>query len=58
MHQNQWMAVLEDLGPDTHPVPNSFLSSQQNENLLQLYSTAANHDSTAFFEKAADFIKG
>lgn len=24
MHQNQWLAVLEDLGQDVHPIPNSF----------------------------------
>lgn len=33
MHQNQWMAVLEELGPDTYPIPNSFPSALQNENV-------------------------
>lgn len=48
MHQNQWMAVLEELGPDTHPIPNSFPSANQNERFAYSFiSTAANRDSTA-----------
>jgi Mn-containing catalase len=30
MHQNQWMAVLEDLG-NVHPIPNSFPQSQEHQ---------------------------
>lgn len=30
MHQNQWMAVLEDLG-NVHPIPNSFPQAQENQ---------------------------
>ena len=29
MHQNQWLAVLEELGEDTHPIPNSFPQSKE-----------------------------
>jgi Mn-containing catalase len=33
MHQNQWLAVLEDLGGETAlPIPNSFPQSQENQN--------------------------
>lgn len=33
MHQNQWLAVLEDLGglEQVHPIPNSFPQSQENQ---------------------------
>ncbi|MCU0352752.1 MAG: manganese catalase family protein [Cytophagales bacterium] len=33
MHQNQWMAVLEDLGGPTsvHPIPNSFPQTQEKQ---------------------------
>lgn len=30
MHQEQWLAVLEELGPSHLPVPNSFPQSQEN----------------------------
>lgn len=30
MHQNQWMAVLEELG-NVHPIPNSFPQSMENQ---------------------------
>jgi Mn-containing catalase len=34
MHQNQWMAVLEELGgPAAHPIPNSFLQAQENQDV-------------------------
>jgi Mn-containing catalase len=34
MHQNQWMAVLEELGTtNSHPIPNSFPSNLQNEDV-------------------------
>lgn len=29
MHQNQWLAVLEELGPDHLPIPNSFPQSEE-----------------------------
>jgi Mn-containing catalase len=29
MHQNQWLAVLEDLGENVYPIPNSFPRSQE-----------------------------
>ena len=32
MHQNQWLAVLEELGfPQLHPIPNSFPQAQENQ---------------------------
>ncbi len=32
MHQNQWMAVIEELGgPKVHPIPNSFPQAMENE---------------------------
>lgn len=33
MHQNQWLAVLEDLGglEQVHPIPNSFPQAQENQ---------------------------
>lgn len=31
MHQEQWLAVLEELGPSHLPVPNSFPQSKENE---------------------------
>jgi len=31
MHQEQWLAVLEELGPPHLPVPNSFPQSQENQ---------------------------
>lgn len=34
MHQNQWMAVLEELGTtNSHPIPNSFPESLQNNDV-------------------------
>ena len=31
MHQQQWLAVLEELGPTALPIPNSFSQSQENQ---------------------------
>jgi Mn-containing catalase len=31
MHQNQWLAVLEDIGESVHPIPNSFPRNQELE---------------------------
>jgi Mn-containing catalase len=31
MHQNQWLAVLEELGQDHLPIPNSFPQEQENQ---------------------------
>lgn len=34
MHQNQWLAVLEELGgPQAHPIPNSFPQGMENQNV-------------------------
>ena len=34
MHQNQWMAVLEELGgPAAHPIPNSFPQNSENQDV-------------------------
>jgi len=32
MHQQQWLAVLEELGPTSLPIPNSFSQSEENSN--------------------------
>lgn len=37
MHQNQWLAVLEHLGDDVHPIPNSFPESQQNQDFAYAF---------------------
>lgn len=48
MHQNQWIAVLEELGPDTHPIPNSFPSNLQNENVAYSFiSTSVDGNTNA-----------
>lgn len=50
MHQNQWMAVLEELGgPLTvHPIPNSFPQSKENQDFnYSFVSTNINNDSQA-----------
>jgi Mn-containing catalase len=50
MHQNQWMAVLEDLGgiAATHPIPNSFPQKEENSNVnYSFISTNINGDSQA-----------
>lgn len=48
MHQNQWMAVLEELGAETHPIPNSFPSRlQNNEVAYTFFSTKVNGESAA-----------
>ncbi len=31
MHQQQWLAVLEELGPSALPIPNSFPQSEENQ---------------------------
>lgn len=43
MHQNQWMAVLEELGGPfaNHPIPNSFPQSQENQQFS--YSFLSTH---------------
>jgi Mn-containing catalase len=34
MHQNQWLAVLEELGgPAAHPIPNSFPQAKENQDV-------------------------
>lgn len=48
MHQNQWMAVLEELGPTTFPIPNSFSQSKENQDVkYTFFSTSLHKDSTA-----------
>jgi Mn-containing catalase len=47
MHQNQWMAVLEELGPDTHPIPNSFPANLQNENVAYSFISTSMNGTTA-----------
>ncbi|HEX8459983.1 MAG TPA: manganese catalase family protein [Segetibacter sp.] len=50
MHQNQWMAVLEELGGPTasHPIPNSFPQSKENQDFnYSFVSTNINKDSQA-----------
>ena len=40
MHQEQWMAVLEELGQDANPIPNSFPQSEENQEVnYQFMST-------------------
>jgi Mn-containing catalase len=48
MHQNQWLAVLEELGPDAHPIPNSFPADKQVQNVAYSFlSTSLTGDSAA-----------
>jgi Mn-containing catalase len=49
MHQNQWMAVLEELGgAAAHPIPNSFPQSKENQDVnYSFISTNVNGDSQA-----------
>jgi len=47
MHQNQWMAVLEELGPDTHPIPNSFPASKQVEEVAYTFFSTSLTDEGA-----------
>jgi Mn-containing catalase len=39
MHQNQWLAVIEDMGPLTSalPIPNSFDQSQEHEKFSYMF---------------------
>jgi Mn-containing catalase len=39
MHQQQWLAVLEELGPSHLPVPNSFPQSQENKITVTSFSS-------------------
>ncbi|HEX2180565.1 MAG TPA: manganese catalase family protein [Actinomycetota bacterium] len=48
MHQQQWLAVLEELGPEHLPVPNSFPQELENQDFNYTFvSTAANGGKTA-----------
>jgi Mn-containing catalase len=49
MHQNQWMAVLEELGMEaSHPIPNSFPQSKENGDVNYTFiSPNLNNDSQA-----------
>lgn len=49
MHQNQWMAVLEEIGGlnGAHPIPNSFPQSEENQNFSYSFvSTYIGNDTT------------
>ncbi len=37
MHQQQWLAVLEELGPSHLPIPNSFPQSKENQEYSYKY---------------------
>jgi len=40
MHQNQWLAVIEELGgPNVHPIPNSFPQEQENLDFSYAFMT-------------------
>lgn len=41
MHQNQWLAVLEELGPDALPIPNSFPKEVENQNFNYAFVSTA-----------------
>tara|TARA_R110002020_G_scaffold154714_2_gene334926 strand:- start:78270 stop:79139 length:870 start_codon:yes stop_codon:yes gene_type:complete len=50
MHQNQWLAVLEEIGglKGNHPIPNSFPQEEENQNFnYNFISTHINGDSKA-----------
>ena len=50
MHQNQWLAVLEEIGglKGNHPIPNSFPQDQENQNFnYNFISTHINGESKA-----------
>ena len=47
MHQNQWMAVLEELGPDVHPIPNSFPENQQVQDVAYTFFSTSITDEPA-----------
>ncbi|MDF2440823.1 MAG: Mn-containing catalase [Abditibacteriota bacterium] len=46
MHQNQWLAVLEELG-DVHPIPNSFPQSEELQSVSYAFFSTAKDDSIA-----------
>jgi len=39
MHQNQWLAVLEELGKDSYPIPNSFPQKLENQDVNYTFFT-------------------
>jgi Mn-containing catalase len=47
MHQNQWMAVLEELGPNTHPIPNSFPENKQVQDVAYTFFSTSITDEGA-----------
>ena len=47
MHQNQWMAVLEELGPDVHPIPNSFPENKQVQDVAYTFFSTSLTDEGA-----------
>jgi Mn-containing catalase len=46
MHQNQWLAVLEELG-DVHPIPNSFPQEQENQEYSYAFLSFLKDDTMA-----------
>jgi Mn-containing catalase len=46
MHQNQWLAVLEELGP-VHPIPNSFPQAQENQEFNYAFLSFLRDDTLA-----------
>jgi len=47
MHQNQWMAVLEELGgPAAFPIPNSFPQAQENQDVNYTFFTTGLDDAS------------
>ena len=47
MHQEQWLAVLEDLGPTHLPIPNSFPQSQENSEFAYNFIVTATRTGSA-----------
>ena len=48
MHQNQWLAVLEELGRDSYPIPNTFTQKLEKQDVAYtFFSTAAPHAESA-----------
>ncbi len=49
MHQNQWLAVLEELGglQGVHPIPNSFPQSEENQNFNYTFISTNVHQEAA-----------
>ncbi len=47
MHQNQWLAVIEELGgPQAHPIPNSFPQEKENQAFSYAFFTTMRDEQT------------